>query len=138
MCENNETQEDELNKLKLENGNLKQKVTSLEDRNRDLRKLIETMSEGQSTSTCHPSLPGPVQPAPGSVIHTRCSHDVNSSNQPRPTRQLHNSHPATQVLAPSHDEAVPSVSTHNRFSVLADDQPAPRQQQYHCTGPGAK
>ena len=55
MCENNETQKDEMNKLKFENGNLKQKIASLEDRNCDLRKLIETMSEGQITSTCPPS-----------------------------------------------------------------------------------
>ena len=141
MCENNETQKDELNKLKLENGNLKQKIASLEDRNCDLRKLIETMSEGQITSTCPPSLPGPARPAPGTVTHTRPSPDANPSNQPRQTRQLHNhdnGHPAAQVPAPSHDEAVPSVSTHNRFSVLADDQPAPRRQQCRRTGPSAE
>ena len=137
VYENNETQKDDLNKLKLENGNLKQKIASLEDRNCDLRKLIETMSEGQSTSTCPPSLPGPVWPAPGTVTHTKPSHDANPSNQPRQTRQLHN-HPATQVPAPSHDEAMPSVSTHNRFSVLADDQPVPRRQQCRRTGPSAE
>ena len=53
ICEKEAALKEEIKQLKRENGNLKQKICSLENVNHDLTKLIETMSERASDT------PGP-------------------------------------------------------------------------------